>query len=249
MIWPTAGVHAIREAFKMLKEAEEYVIDKSGCKMLEIVGATFIADEESIFGTVNNDYLSREIEWYKSMSRNVHDIPGGPPKEWVRCADSKGMINSNYGWMIWSEENHKQYEHVKQELMTNPDSRRAVMVYTRPNIWNEYNIDGMSDFVCTNTVQYFIRDKKLVALVQMRSNDIWAGYRNDVGWQNYVHKMLAKDLNVKVGFMIWYAGSLHMYERNFYLIDHFTKTGEISIKKSEYDVIYGVKNDNNTSTK
>ena len=218
MIWCNNGVAAIRTVFRSLKEAEEYVIDKSGCKMLEIIGATFIADEESIFGAVNKDYLSREIEWYKSMSRNVHDIPGGAPKEWVKCADSKGMINSNYGWMIWSEENHKQYEHVKEELTSNPDSRRAVMIYTRPNIWNEYDADGMSDFVCTNTVQYFIRDKKLVALVQMRSNDAYFGYRNDRGFQAHVHKMLAEDLKCDIGLMIWHVGSLHFYERHFDLV-------------------------------
>jgi thymidylate synthase len=213
------NVNDIRNQFKELKANQQYVTDKSGCQMLEIIGATFIADEPSIFGTVNEDYVKREIDWYKSMSRNVHDIPGGPPKEWVRCADSNGMINSNYGWMIWSEENHNQYERVRQELSNNPDSRRAVMIYTRPSIWDEYNTDGMSDFVCTNAVQYFIRDNKLVALVQMRSNDSIFGFKNDRAWQKHVHEMLAKDLNIEVGHMIWHAGSLHIYSRHFHLIN------------------------------
>lgn len=225
----------VRSWFQNLKSNQEYVIDKTGCKMIEVVGATFIADEPSIFGIVNQDYVEREIEWYKSMSRNVNDIKGGPPVAWKACAAKDGTINSNYGYLIWSEENYKQYDHVLAELKRAPESRRAEMIYTRPSIWNEYNRDGMSDFICTDSVQYFIRDGKLIADVRMRSNDIWAGYRNDKAWQDYVHLQLARDLGVEVGPMIWHAGSLHCYERNFYLIDGFIKTGRHDLTKAEYD--------------
>jgi thymidylate synthase len=219
MIEITAKVNDVRDWFKYLKNKNEYVVDKTGCKMLEVIGATFIADESSIFGTINEDYVKREIEWYKSMSRNVFDIPGGAPKEWIKCATPEGKINSNYGWMINSEENHRQYSNVLNELLQKPDSRRAIMIYTRPSMWHEYNAGGMSDFVCTNAVQYFIRDHKLVSLVQMRSNDVIFGYKNDFFWQNYVHNSLASDLKINIGPIIWHAGSLHVYERHFDLIN------------------------------
>lgn len=218
MITITDNVADVREWFRMLKLQQEYVVDKSGCKMFEVVGATFIADENAIFGTVNDDYVQREIQWYKSMSRNVYDIPDGPPKEWIKCADKNGMINSNYGWMVWSDDNCKQYERAKKELLENPSSRRAVMIYTRPSMWNEYDSNGMSDFVCTNVVQYFVRDQKLCALVQMRSNDVLFGYKNDKAWQDHVHTMLANDLKCELGDMLWHAGSLHVYEKHFHLI-------------------------------
>lgn len=208
----------VRNWFLDLKEAGDYVTDKTGCKMLEVAGATFLADETAIFGTVNVDYVEREIEWYKSMSRNVNDIRGGAPKAWVGCASASGMINSNYGWMVWSDENHKQYDNVKRELTNNPQSRRANMIYTRPSMWNEYNIDGMSDFVCTNAVQYLNRDSKLIAIVQMRSNDVVFGYKNDKAWQDHVHKQLALDLGLELGQMVWHAGSLHVYERHMELV-------------------------------
>lgn len=227
-------VSDIREQFKKLKADEKYVIDKTGCKLLEIVGATFDADEDTIFGDVNRDYVAREIAWYESMSRNVNDIPGGPPVVWARCATKEGLINSNYGYLIWSEENGKQYDHVLNELKNHPDSRRAVMIYTRPSIWDEYNKDGMSDFICTNTVQYLVRDDKLVAVVQMRSNDAWAGYRNDFAWQQHVQKRLADDLGLPVGKIIWSVSSLHLYERNFYLVDAFTETGRHDFTLKEW---------------
>jgi len=230
-------VSDVRRMFGDLRARNEHVTDKTGCKVIEVIGATFVADEPAIFGTVNTDYVEREIAWYKSMSLNVNDIPGGPPSAWKACATPEGRINSNYGYLILSNENHNQYTHVLNELRRAPESRRAQMVYTRPSIWDDYNRDGMSDFICTDAVQYFIRDGALVASVRMRSNDIWAGYRNDKAWQDYVHANLAFDLGVPVGKMIWHAGSLHCYERNFYLLDGYVATGRHDMTKQEAELL------------
>jgi thymidylate synthase len=211
-------VSDIRKYFVDQLENKKYVIDKTGVNMLEMIGATFIADEPAIFGTPSQDYIQRELEWYKSMSLNVGDIPGGPPEIWKTAASSQGWINSNYGYLIWHEENWNQYENVLEELRRNPFSRRAVMIYTRPMIWNDYNIDGMSDFICTNTVQYFIRDDKLQVVVQMRSNDVVFGYKNDYAWQEYVALALCDELGVELGDIIWHVGSLHVYSRHFGLV-------------------------------
>lgn len=223
MITTSLKVSDIRKLFLELKDRKEYVIDKTGCQMLEVIGATFVADEDAIFGKVNHDYVRREIEWYKSMSRNVNDIPPPVPAAWKACASPSGEINSNYGHLIWSRENFLQYGRVRTELLKNPDSRRAVMIYTRPSIWNEYDKDGMSDFICTNAVQYFVRpdesgEKAVHAVVQMRSNDAIFGYKNDFAWAKYVLGDLAEDLELPVGKIIWHAGSLHVYSRHFDLV-------------------------------
>ena len=152
------------------------------------------------------------------MSLNVNDIPGGPPAIWKQVADGDGFINSNYGNLIWSADNYLQYDHVLAELKLNPGSRRAVMVYNRPSIWYEFDKNGRSDFICTNAVGYLIRDNKLIANVQMRSNDGFFGFRNDRRWQLEVQQQLARDLGVEVGSLTWNAMSLHFYERHFHFI-------------------------------
>lgn len=228
-------VSDIRESFVSKYLEENFVTDKTGVKCVEIIGAQFIADDDSIFGKVNQDYVERELQWYKSKSLNVNDIPEPVPAIWKKVATPDGRINSNYGWAIWSEENHGQYWKALFELMKNPDSRRAQMIYTRPSMWLDYNKDGMSDFMCTTAVQYFIRNNKLVTYVTMRSNDAWAGYRNDFAWQYYVSSLMSTSLGVPMGDIIWNVASLHIYESQFYLIDHYVKTGEIHISKKEYD--------------
>ena len=213
----------MRKLFSQRYKAGEFVTDKTGAKVIELVGASFLADEPVIFGKENGEYIKRELLWYKSMSLNVKDIPGEVPKIWTEVASEDGEINSNYGWCVWSKENEYQYSHVLMELSLRPDSRRAVMIYTRPSMQRDYKRNGMSDFMCTNAVQYMIRDAQLHTIVQMRSNDAVFGYKNDLAWQVSVRNELLRDLrnthNITVGDIIWQVGSLHLYERHFkYLV-------------------------------
>lgn len=211
------------ELARKLKD-EEFVIDKTGSKTIEMIGCTFLADEDSIFGDVNWDYVQREIEWYNSQSRYVKDIPGKTPAIWEQVSSSEGMINSNYGWCIFSEENGSQYQNTLNELLNNPDTRRAQMIYTRPTMWEDYNYNGMSDFMCTDSHQFFIRDGKLHVHVRMRSNDLVYGFKNDRAWAEYVRSKLVYDYNkdskdvITRGDIVWTAGSAHVYERHFHLV-------------------------------
>jgi thymidylate synthase len=216
----------------------DFLVSPTGVKTIDISPITFLADEYRIFGAVNHKYIVHELEWYKSESLNVNDIPGGPPEIWRQVASKDGFINSNYGWCVFSTANWSQYDNVKKELERDPFSRRALMIYTRPSMHLDQNNDGMQDFMCTNTVQYFIRDEQLHSHVSMRSNDAIFGYKNDYAWQQYVLTKLANDLAVSIGNIYWTAGSFHIYERHFYLVDHCARTGELSISKKEYDTIY-----------
>ena len=215
----------IKIQFQQLLKDKQFVINKTNVKTIEIMNASFIADDSIIFGSVNEDYIKRELDWYKSQSLNVNDIPGGTPEIWKQVSSKDGFINSNYGWCIYSKENGNQYNHVKSELSHNICSRRATMIYNRPSMHIDYNANGMSDFMCTNAVQYLIRDGKLHALVYMRSNDAVFGYKNDYAWQKYVLQQLVNDLNnnwmnIKEGNIYWNVASMHVYERHFYLVDN-----------------------------
>lgn len=216
-------MYSVSNIRRMLAENlknEVFVTDKTGVKTVEILNASFVANEPAIFGTVNEEYVARELEWYRSMSLNVNDIPGGPPAIWKMVATPEGLINSNYGWCIYTKANGQQYLNVVNQLKANPDSRRATMIYNRPSMHEDYNKNGMSDFMCTNTVQYLVRDGKVNALVYMRSNDAVFGYKNDFAWQKYVLESVCEDLDLPIGDIYWNVASLHVYERHFNLIEN-----------------------------
>ena len=222
-------IAAVREYFINQLKFSKFTTDRTGAKTIEMIGASFIADEDAIFGEPNQDYIDAELEWYDKQSTNINDIPYGdePPKAWKYAANSHGEINSNYGHLIYSDKYYCQYEKVINELEANPDSRRASMIYTRPSIWEEYNENGKNDFICTNAVTYYLRDDAVQCVVQMRSNDVVFGYKNDYAWQLYVLEQLVKDYNdckengvpeLKAGDLIWQVQNLHVYERHFHLV-------------------------------
>lgn len=202
---------------------------------VELTGVSFIADDYTIFGKVNHDYVQRELEWYDSRSLSVNDIPGGPPAIWKSVADTDGCINSNYGFLVYSTENGNQYAQVLLALMKDKDTRQATMVYTRPTIHQDATWNGRHDFICTNAVQYLIRNNELHVVVQMRSNDAIFGYRNDFAWQTEVQRRLVNDLrstypHLTAGDITWQVASLHIYPRHIHLIDTYAETGEYDVE-------------------
>jgi thymidylate synthase len=212
-------VKQIREKLIQKYQDEDFITDKTGVKTIEVIGESFIADEDWIIRRPNYKYIERELEWYESQSLFVKDIPGKTPAIWEAVADKDGKINSNYGYLVFSEENGNQYQNVYNELKANPNSRRAVMIYNRPSMHTDYNANGMSDFVCTYANTFLIRNGQLISHYLMRSNDAVFGYDNDVHWARYVHRMLAADLDIPQGDLIWTATSLHVYERHFKFIE------------------------------
>jgi len=223
------SVTDIRKFFIGELNDEAFTMDKTGQKTIELIGANFMADEPVIFGKVNETYVDAEIAWYENQSTNIHDIYGRgdrqpPPHAWQYSANEHGEINSNYGHLIYSPKFYKQYDQVLDELLKNPDSRRGTMIYNRPSIWKEYNENDKNDFICTNAVSYYIRDNRLDCVVQMRSNDVVYGYKNDYAWQQYVLHKLASDISfsrdeeIESGYIHWQVQNLHVYERHFALV-------------------------------
>ena len=216
----TLETDQIRTYFRNELDNKRFTTDRNGGKTIELIGASFYADDPAIFGVPNQDYIDAELAWYESQSTNINDIyiDKDPPKAWQMSDNRHGEINSNYGHLIFSDKYHNQFEQVVDELRRNKDSRRASMVYQRPSIWVEYNDNCKNDFICTNAVTYYIRDDELHSVVQMRSNDVIFGYRNDYAWQEYVLYALADELGVNTGQMYWQVQNLHVYERHFDLV-------------------------------
>ena len=204
---------------------QDFRITKSGVKTVELQNVQFIADKDYILREPNYDYIKREIEWYESQSLNVYDIPGETPTIWKSCADVNGEINSNYGWMIWSKENGSQYNNCIWNLVNDPATLNAVMIYNRPSMHVDATSNHKHDFCCTYAVQCFLNPTNdgysLKYIVYQRSQDAIFGYNNDINWHLYVYKLMQKELSEKLNCPIKSEliecndGSLHVYERHF----------------------------------
>ena len=215
----------VRRAFAQLYKQGRFTENGT----LEITGADFIADEPSILGKPSDKYIKKELDWYLSKERNVKGLEPDIPEIWQEISSPEGKINSNYGWCIFSDENHNQYKGAVQSLVNDKNSRQAVMIYTRPSMHSDSVREGMKDFICTNNVQLLIRNQRLEYHVSMRSNDVVFGYNNDYAWHAFVYQKVFLELrekyrNIHKAHIRWHASSLHIYERHYGLVSDMIKS-------------------------
>jgi len=206
---------------------EEFVIDKSGVKMVEIIAPRIVLD-------LNDDgfidfesrksprkYIELEKNWYLSKSLSIDMVSN--IEIWKKVCDKNEEINSNYGYLVYGRGNFNQFDNCVEKLKSHKESRQAIILYNRPSMHYEWNSFGESDFTCTLSQQFFIRNNKLECVTSMRSNDAIFGTFSDIPWFTFVahdmfNKLLVTYPEIKLGKHIFIPNSFHCYEKHFDLL-------------------------------
>lgn len=208
-----------------------------GQKVKEIIGFNLWIDNPrariitSPARKISFRYLLAEWIWYLSGQSHVDTIKDYAPF-WATIAAEDGTVNSNYGYRLFGyspDIPYNQWEKVKEQLKADPDTRQAIM---HINASYDYTKET-KDRPCTLTLQWFIRDNKLILKVNMRSNDAVMGFGNDVFQFTMMQEMMLVQLrnhgfpDLELGPYLHDAGSMHVYER------HFAMVAEIIANPSE----------------
>ena len=155
----------------------------------------------------NLEYAEAEWQWYLSGDPSIDklgEIYGKVPPIWERMADSKGNVNSNYGWQMYRND---QLDYVIAKLRNEKDTRHAAISIYDCKEHKHYR----KDTPCTYTIQFTIINDRLNMAVLMRSNDLWYGFCNDQYCFSMIQKLVADELNIEVGEYYHYAHNLHLY--------------------------------------
>ena len=153
------------------------------------------------------EYAEAEWQWDLSGDPNIiklGQLYGKIPPIWERMADSKGNVNSNYGYQ-WKR--NDQIDYVVAKLKDNPNTRHAAISIYDAKEWQQYT----KDTPCTYAVQFTIINNTLNMSVYMRSNDIWYGFCNDQYQFSSLQKMIAERLNLETGWYYHHAHNMHLY--------------------------------------
>lgn len=137
-------------------------------------------------------YLAREFIAYFNGSLKAEDGLAKASKFWMSLTDQNGNINSNYGYYVFYESVEtygNQYNWVKHVLMSNKDTRRAII-----NINQSYHKSDTKDFPCTIGIQFYIRNNTLYCETTSRSTDVITGLPYDMGFFSFIHELMWKDL-------------------------------------------------------
>ena len=156
----------------------------------------------------NEDYSKAEWNWYQDHNRNLSSLEkhfGRVPEIWLKHADANGDVWSNYGWQ-WMR--NDQLGRVFQQLNNDPYTRQAVVT-----IYDGKEKEGYEyDTPCTLSIHFQIVGNKLCMTVNMRSCDLWFGFCNDQYCFSKLQEMLAKVLDIEMGWYYHFVSNFHIYE-------------------------------------
>lgn len=154
---------------------------------------------------LNVNYIKREMSWYvhaDPMDLSITEHAA----QWGKIV-LNGKLNSNYGSYWFSQQG---VARVVEVLKNDSMSRRAViaMYGTDP----EHMAADAKDVPCTLSIEFRLRNGKLNAKVNMRSQDILWGMGNDLPTFSFLHEIVAKLLHAQIGILTVSVGSFHVYE-------------------------------------
>jgi thymidylate synthase len=176
-------------------------------------------------------YIQHERDWYESqdLSINGHEgIQENPIWTNVCSKEPNREINSNYGWCVFSKANGYQYFYAKKQLLNDPNTRQASIIYNRPSIQWEWDQGGKHDFMCTWNTRQFIRNNKFYYIVNMRSQDSINGFYSDYPHHCDVYMKMYNEIkaekyhDLEIAEIIWNADSFHIYDRHFDMLRKLT---------------------------
>lgn len=189
---------------------------------------------KSVFGIVNRYDLSKEfpiltlrrtywksaldeVLWiWQKKSNNVNELSS---HIWDQWADENGSIGKAYGYQLGIKHKYKegefdQVDRVLFDLKNNPNSRRIIT-----NIYNHADLSEMHLYPCAYSVTFSVKDGKLNAILNQRSNDFLAANNwNVVQYALLVH-IFAKVSNLLPGELVHVIADAHIYDRHIPIIE------------------------------
>ncbi|MBY9006562.1 MAG: hypothetical protein KGD63_07365 [Candidatus Lokiarchaeota archaeon] len=121
-----------------------------------------------------------------------------------KISDQIGIEKIPIGVMNFPKIN--QIDYIIEKLKKSPHSRRAQAITWKPMIDPFHN-----DPPCLQRIWMRIKNKKLVMQTTWRSRDLFRAWEANVNGMVRIQKMVAEQLNVKIGSYIDFSNSLHIY--------------------------------------
>jgi len=157
-------------------------------------------------------FAAAEWLWMLAGQEAVEPLAAWLPA--LRQYADDGVLRGAYGPRLMS-----QWSSIGDAL-TWLGSRQAVWTTWQPALLGS----GVGDVPCTVGGQFISRHDELNLVVWMRSNDAWRGWPYDVMLWLRVLRLAAATLKLHAGWLMHWATSMHLYERDWDAARHLLKT-------------------------
>jgi len=215
-----------------LELAKAPIDPRTGNRVLYSV--SWVANNNSMIGARNEDWVRRELDWFSAASDNLNDMEEPVPTAFQDCAGPDGTVNSAYGHILLGRRGMRYSPNSMVDRMVDTliregkESRHAVAILSDRDVHELATKDGRKDFICTNALNVMIDfDDRLHIIAQMRSMDAVWGYRADYSMWDYLMSYLLGSLEMVYpeltrGNITFQVANLHVYPRHFDLLDRWS---------------------------
>lgn len=143
--------------------------------------------------------IFHELLWFLKGETNIQYLKENKVSIWDDWADDKGELGPVYGkqWRSWETADGKtvdQIANVINQIKTNPDSRRHLVIAFNPG-----EIDKMALPPCHAFFQFYVANGKLSCQLYQRSADIFLGVPFNIASYALLTQMVAQICGLGVG--------------------------------------------------
>lgn len=170
------------------------------------------------------------IAEFIAIIREIDDVPffSKVSKSFAKFSSNGKVIDGAYGGRMNHGDSAKSnsVRQVIKLLGKDPASRQAVIpIFQKKDLSPKSNATP-----CTMTLQFMIRDEKLICITNMRSNDVEWGVTYDVFMFTMLQEFIANQLGIEVGQYYHNAGSIHIYDYHFDRFNSYLTEASSAIK-------------------
>lgn len=155
-----------------------------------------------------------ELLWFLSGDTNVRYLQENGVSIWDEWADENGDLGPVYGfqWRSWPGPDGSSVDQISkliEQIRTNPDSRRLMVV-----AYNPAYVDQMALPPCHSLFQFYVANGKLSCQLYQRSADTFLGVPFNIASYALLTHMVAQQCDLDVGDFIWTGGDTHLYNNH-----------------------------------
>jgi thymidylate synthase len=214
----------LRKVLKKLLASTHFITPTKGtttelpCVLLQITNPRARLSRTEAKGTLFS--CLGECLWYLAGANDLKFI-SYYLKNYGKYSDDGRTLHGAYGPRLFNMRRQDQVANVIKLLRRKPPSRQAVIQLFDANDLAKKH----KDVPCTCTLQFMVRDGRLLMFTNMRSNDAFIGLPHDIFAFTMLQEILARALKIEPGPYSHAVGSLHLYKTNREAARRYLKEG------------------------
>ena len=197
----------------------EYRPDRTGTGIYSVFGRQMRFNLQEGFPLITTKKVHlrsiiHELLWFLKGDTNIKYLKDHGVSIWNDWADEHGDLGPVYGkqWRRWEAADGRsidQMSNVIQQIKTNPDSRRLIVM-----AWNPGEVDSMALPPCHAFFQFYVVNGKLSCQLYQRSCDVFLGLPFNIASYALLTHMVAAQCNLIPHEFIWTGGDTHLYSNH-----------------------------------